>query len=325
MPHVDVLSETALDALNTSRQFSCSEERQENGQPIKKLLRCSRYRVSTHDHQHTIENFQPRKQIANPPDPWDKVGVSAHANTLDIVRFLQDELEHDGLDDQGKEYNSFVHYFGDYSDNAFWHPGYGVFVYGQRENTEDSEESILYYAAEMSIVAHEIFHGITHFMTGLERRKQSGALGESYSDIFGVLFINLREPDISHWNWVIGFSEEQMGSFPRRDLSNPRRFQQPDHMDNYNERKGLHFNNGIHNKAAFNLLTSKDSQGNYLFNVRSAASLFYDALCQLPPQADFSLSRQSLTLVASKTFQDDKTYKDVIYAINRAFDAVGIK
>jgi Zn-dependent metalloprotease len=317
---VDVPLETALDVLNIERKFSCT---QENGASSGKLLWCRTYDVGTHDYRRTYD-FLLKEYVRNPPNPWDAVGVSAHANTLEVVEFLQKELEHNGLDNQGKAYNSVVHYLGEYSDNAFWYPRYNIFVYGQRESAG------FYYASGISIVAHEIFHGVTHFTAGLGSKNQSGALNESYSDIFGILFANLHKLDIEQWNWEIGIPETNYRrGFPIRDLSNPSRFGQPEHMNDYVEtdedQGGVHFNNGIHNKAAFNLLTSKDAQGRYLFDANSAALLFYLALCRLRPTSDFSESRLALTFEVSNCFQEENVYRFAINAINLAFDAVGIK
>jgi len=36
-------------------------------------------------------------------------------------------------------------------------------------------------------MAHELTHGVTQFTAGLRYRTQSGALNESFSDVFGSL------------------------------------------------------------------------------------------------------------------------------------------
>ena len=37
------------------------------------------------------------------------------------------------------------------------------------------------------MIGHELTHGVTQFTAGLEYSKQSGALNESFSDVFGSL------------------------------------------------------------------------------------------------------------------------------------------
>jgi Zn-dependent metalloprotease len=326
----NVPSEFALDALGISREFACLEDSSRlDGTNSSRLLRCRDLEVCTHDYRMT-GRFSPRELVRNPPHPWDKVGISAHANTLEVARFLRDELEHHGVNGEGLEYASFVHYFGKYADNAFWFPGHNIFVYGQHERINDGSTENIYYAAGMSIVAHEIFHGVTHFTAGLESENQPGALNESYSDIFGILLGNRQQVNIEDWTWEIGIPQVagRVG-FPIRDLCNPSKFGQPDHMRDYvttqEDQGGIHINNGIHNKAAYNLLTSRDSQGKYLFNVSSAGLLFYLALRRLRPHSDFAESRLALTFEVSNCFQDDSEYRTVIAAVNSAFDSVGIQ
>jgi Zn-dependent metalloprotease len=309
------MNESANDALGIEREFSCL------GDNSNQILCCRDLNVNTHDYRKSNSNrFSPKLHVHNPPSPWDAVGVSAHANTLEVAKVLRDELERNGIDGNGHAYDSFVHYS---DNNAFWNPTHKVFVYGQNEN--------FYYAAGISVVAHEIFHGVTHFTAQLECQGEPGALNESYSDIFGVLFNNRLNEDISHWDWEIGVPEVagNMG-FPIRDLSNPPRFNQPETMENYvntdEDQGGVHINNGIHNKAAYNLLTSIDPTDNqYLFDFNSASLLFYLALQKLGAYSDFITSRIMLGQAAAICFRDGDKFNAVVAAIENAFDSVGIQ
>lgn len=325
-----VPAETALDVLENDREFACSENGSE------RILVCQELNVCTHDYRETKGDdftFEPRVHVRIPPVPWDQVAVSAHSNTLEVARFLKDELEHDGLDGNGKEYASFVRYP---HDTAFWLPKdngeSGVFVYGQRSLESNDNSTYIYYAAGKTVVAHEIFHGVTHFTANLEGRNEPGALNESYSDIFGVLFKNNGNLDIDSWNWEIGVPGGNGNlSFPIRDLKQPERFNQPEHNKDYNytlqDNGGVHINNGIHNKAAYNLLVAKDSKGCYLFNAGLAGFLFYQALLNLTATSGFSASRLQLTMAIGSYFSvyDTARQPDALTAVNQAFDAVGIK
>jgi Zn-dependent metalloprotease len=308
---------SGLDALGVNRSFSCSLNSTHS------YLFCDRANISTFDYRQVIDSdhYQPRIHIQNPPT-WDNTGVSAHANTLEVERFLRDELEHLGLDNNGLSYNSFVQLD---QDDAFWYPGINrnIFVYGTNSDTT------ITYAAGISIVAHEIFHGVTHFTSRLEGRFESGALNESYSDIFGVILNNQNEPNINNWEWEIGIpSTSGSAGVPIRSLSDPERYGHPNHMNNYNndsrDRGGIHSNNGIHNHAAYRLLISRDSQNNYLFNSSSAGLLFYLALTNLNPKSNFSDSKRALILYASECFQGGDQLNNIVSAINTSFDSVGI-
>ena len=119
--------------------------------------------------------------------------------------------------------------------NAFW-TGRQV-VYGQvlRDDNE-----LRFLSANLDVVAHEMFHGITNHTSRLEYAFQPGALNESYSDIFGTIVANVgKDPRL--WNWQFG-ENLLVGDKPFRDLSDPTRFGQPAHMKQFqvlpNTRRG---------------------------------------------------------------------------------------
>ena len=162
----------------------------------------------------------------------------------------------------------------------------------------------------------------------------SGALNESYSDIFGVIVSNYEEDDFSRWRWEIGEKLSAEGC-PLRDLSRPSRFGQPEHMRHYradslppaeaNDHGFVHANSGIHNLAAHRLLTARNG-GAFLFDKQSAAVLFYAALTQLTPNATFSDSRRAVDLVARTLYRNDSTplTQARLRAVADAFAGVGI-
>lgn len=76
---------------------------------------------------------------------------------------------------------------------------------------------------------------------------------------------------------------------------------------------GVHVNSGIHNRASYNLLTSKDAQGGFLFDPRDVAALFYLSLTQHP-------SRTSRFIDSRR----DPRLQEKLDAIVKAFEAVGI-
>ena len=61
------------------------------------------------------------------------------------------------------------------SNNRMW--------YGQKlENGKFSS-----YSRYLDVIAHELTHGVTQYTSNLVYQGQSGALNESFSDIFGVI------------------------------------------------------------------------------------------------------------------------------------------
>jgi Zn-dependent metalloprotease len=188
-------------------------------------------------------------------------------------------------------------------------------------------------SVNLDVVGHEMFHGVTDRTSRLDYANQSGALNESYSDIFGVLIANWEKPDFSTWNWKVGEGLTPDGK-PFRDMQDPTRFDQPAHMRDFvfspntegGDWGGVHTNSGIHNKAAYNIMTSLDN-GRQLFTPQEIAAVFYLALTQqLSSTSQFNDSRRGIIISAQTFFRalsaDQLTAK--ISAIERGFSAVGI-
>lgn len=267
------------------------------------------------------------------PASFSSAAVSAHANATVVARFLRDVLNHNGLDGSGGLIRTTVNCVRQSevappgSNDWFysgWEPLARQVVYGQ-VTIGGAARSL---AASLCIVAHEIFHGVTSRTARLEYLDMPGALNESYSDIFDVIISNLSRP-IGQWSWLIG-EGLQTGKAAMRDLSDPLKFGQPKHMRDYvntpDDHGGVHTNSGIHNFAAYTLMTTEVA-GNHLFSMKELAGLFYIALTgHLSRQSEFSDSRRGLELAAESLFRSspEKERAVRLSAIAAAFDAAGI-
>ena len=114
----------------------------------------------------------------------------------------------------------------------------------------------------IDIVGHEVAHKLTHFTANLEYHGESGALNESFSDIFGVLsekYIRTRPFSTMGWNWTIGEDASEL-----RSLSNPEIHNQPSYyhgtfwadttnLGQQNDYGHVHTNSGVQNKWFYNL------------------------------------------------------------------------
>src|SRR5258708_34320429 len=113
-----------------------------------------------------------------------------------------------------------------------------------------------------------MFHGVTDSTARLEYANQSGALNESYSDIFGAIIANLDDPNVDSWNWNIG-EGMNAGGKPFRNMQDPALFGQPANMKSFRKLPntargdwgGVHVNSGIHTKCACLMLTARDGTG----------------------------------------------------------------
>lgn len=272
-------------------------------------------------------NNLPGAYVAAPPLPWSPAAVSAHANAQVVGSFLHRVLRRRGLDDRGGPMVSSINCVwsamgssGRDWPNSFWIKN--QVVYGQRA----SGGGFRSFADALDMVAHEFFHGVTQHSARLDFSGQTGALNESYSDIFGVLIANGLAPDWGAWRWVIGADT----GLPLRDMSNPGRFGHPAHMSQYrnlppgNDSGGIHSNCGIHNRAAFAVMTARDAQGRYLFAPALIAQLFYLALLGLGPTALFADSRRSVELQAQSLLRNDPRRGEKLNAVAEGFASAGI-
>lgn len=267
----------------------------------------------------------------------NKAAVSAHVNASIVYNFYKSVLLRDGIDDKGMELISTVGctYSQDQAppewQNAVWYDK--RMWYGQ---DKDGNGNLRSYSRFLDVIAHELTHGVTEYTSDLIYFAQSGALNESFSDIFGVIINNWsasrKNPalwqSVAGWNWEIGPGLGQ-GGRPLRDLSNPSRTHDPDHMRNYvNTRQdsgGVHSNSNIHNKAAYNVLTSRDADGQFIFPPEEVATLYYLCLTRLNQRADFSKVLQVLLDVASTFYAGAAAVRRMkTAAIANAYGDVGI-
>jgi bacillolysin/neutral peptidase B len=320
----------AIDGLGHERRLRV--ERDESGN---RRLRDPERRVETYDFGFrrfdAIGARLPGDDVLNPPEPWSPAAISAHANATAVADFLFDVLKRDGLDGVGLRFVSSVNCTSVRQPsatewrNAAWLPSRAQMVYGQRPVGGE----LTSYSIAMDVVAHEITHGLTDRTAGLVYQSEPGALNESYSDIFGILISNQQEPDFDAWNWEMGEDLNETG-IPLRDLSDPTRRNQPAHMDDFlvtnDDNGGVHTNSGIHNKAAFKLITAKRN-GQHVFGFSEVAALLYIALTQfLASTSGFADSRRAIERAAKTLFAHDApdTRAEKLTAIAEAFDSVGI-
>jgi Zn-dependent metalloprotease len=323
--------ETAPDGQGKTRSFEVDKA---GGSAV---LKDSTLNVQTFDFKFKDpvrqSDLLPGTPIKNPPK-FSPAAVSAHANAEAVSTFLRTVVKRNNIDNQGGLMSSSINCV-DGSDspdgkewvNAFWNGK--QMVYGQRHDGA----GFLSMSVDLDVVGHEMFHGVTDMTSRLEYVFQSGALNESYSDIFGVIIANLPNPDPRTWNWQIGAGLQPNGD-PFRDMSDPTLQGQPAHMRDFRvlpntragDQGGVHTNSGIHNNAAFNILTAVKG-GALVFNPEEAAAFFYLAVTQrLSRTSQFTDSRTAVLDSARTLFRNlaPGALAEKISAIEDGFTAVGI-
>lgn len=178
------------------------------------------------------------------------------------------------------------------------------------------------YGMEPSIVAHEFTHGVTYHSSNLTYSYESGALNESYSDIFGIV-IQAVMLDGGATDWILG---NFIPNAPTRSLSNPNSMGsnldssgnvitgQP---DTYNgnlwysgtqDYGGVHFNSGVQNHWFYILSNGKSGVndiGNFYdvdgIGMTKAARISYYALTSLLSSSSQYYDSRNATIQAAST------------------------
>ncbi|MFL8939220.1 M4 family metallopeptidase [Rossellomorea oryzaecorticis] len=230
--------------------------------------------------------------------------VDAHAYAGKVYDYYKNTHNRNSFDNNGATIRSTVHYGSNYN-NAFWNGS--QMVYGDGDGSTFTSLS-----GALDVVAHELTHAVTERTAGLQYQYQSGALNESFSDVFGY-FLDSGDYLMGEDVYTPGVSGDAL-----RSLSNPPQYGQPAHMNDYintsSDNGGVHTNSGIPNKAAYNTIQS--------IGKAKAEKIYYRALTvYLTPTSNFSYARAALLQSAADLYgSGSSTYNSV----KAAWDAVGV-
>lgn len=249
-----------------------------------------------------------------------------------VRKFYKEKLGRNSIDNAGLNLVANVN-FGFQFNNAFWDGVRMVFGEGDGVIFKD-------FTGDIDVTGHELTHGVTQYTAGLNyTADQTGALNESFSDIFGVIIANYQNAvamkadpnDLSLWTWEIGAGLASGGG-PLRNFKDPTKTGDPDHKSKYvvkpanADAGGVHTNSNIHNKAAYNVLTAVDAAGNRVFTVIDVAKLYYYTLTRLSVFATFLDTRTTLKSIAKTIWAGNPPLAQAkCDAIDAAYDATGIQ
>jgi Zn-dependent metalloprotease len=207
--------------------------------------------------------------------------------------FLWDAFARNSLDGAGGSLLATVHYGRDY-DNAFWN--------GERMVFGDGDGEVFTgFTRSLTVIAHELAHGVIEDEGGLEYQGQSGALNESIADVFGALAEQHHLGQTAdEASWLIGegiFTDAVEGT-ALRSLAAPGtaydddvlgKDPQPAHMRDYvhtrDDNGGVHINSGIPNHAFYSTAMALGGRA-----WERAGLIWYRTLTAgtLSPSADFT-------------------------------------
>jgi bacillolysin len=270
--------------------------------------------------------------VSNPTPAWaasNRAAVTANVNAQVVHDFLESLFHRQSIDGQQMSLISVVNCARSDGDThfpqAYW-DGERM-LYGQVPGVG----RLVSMATHLDVVAHELCHGLTQHTANLRYLDESGALNESISDILGVIVGNRtnRGQDTSAWCWEIGAGLGPGGG-PLRNLANPGLGDppQPQHMNDYmsttRDNGGVHYNSGIHNRAAYLVLTATLPNGSPVLTPDEVAQMYYFILLQLTDNATFSDAKKTLVNSIATRYRVLPDVADRVEAIKQAYDAVGI-
>lgn len=255
-------------------------------------------------------------------DPAADEAYDGLGSTFD---FYQQIYQRNSIDNQGLPLLASVHY-GD-ENNAFWNSRQLIFGDG---------DGVLFnrFTSVIDVIAHEFTHGVTQYAAELYYERQSGALNESISDVFGSLVKQyMRKQTADQADWLIGqglFTANVQGvalrsmKAPGTAYNDPvlGKDPQPAHMANYDptpmDNYGVHINSGIPNRAFCLAATSLGG-----FAWEKAGLIWYTALHDpaLRPNAEFMLFAHLTVKAADQLYGSGNKEGQ---AIRNAWNEVGV-
>lgn len=255
----------------------------------------------------------------------DKTVVEAYDYSGYTYNFFKNVFERNSIDTRGMKLDSTVHYGEDYN-NAFWNGT--QMVYG-----DGDDEIFQRFTKSVDVIGHELTHGVTQYEAALEYEGQSGALNESFSDVFGSLIKQYslkQKSDKADWLIGDGLFTRKVKGVALRSLKRPGtayndptigKDPQPGHMKDYvettSDNGGVHINSGIPNKAFY--LTAVEVGG---YSWEKAGQIWYITLTEkLRENSNFHDAANSTFEVSGAIYgKNSKEQK----AVKKAWDSVGI-
>ncbi|WJS91853.1 M4 family metallopeptidase [Microbacterium testaceum] len=274
------------------------------------------------------ENLPGRRVRSEDDAPSGDAAVDeAYDGLGETYDFFWDAFARDGIDGAGGSLLATVHYGDDY-DNAFWN--------GERMVFGDGDGDVFVgFTRSLSVIAHELGHGVTEAAGGLEYQGPSGALNESLSDVFGALaeqhHLGQSADDAS---WLIGagiFAADVQGEALRSMKAPGTAYDddvlgkdpQPGHMRDYvetdDDNGGVHINSGIPNRAFYLAATALGG-----FAWERAGLIWYRTITSgtLSTTADFSTFATATLRAATSEYGEES---EEVAAVRAAWAGVGVE
>lgn len=247
---------------------------------------------------------------------FDNAALDAHWGVSSTYDYFKNTFNRNSYNNAGAALKSYVHYSSAY-ENAYWSGS--AMVYGDGASTFSPLTSL-------DVTAHELGHAVCEYSADLVYSRESGALNEGLSDIWGAVVENAFAP--TKQNFLIGEDITKVSPFYLRSMSNPNSglSAQPDtYLGTYwkaatssctptqsNDQCGVHYNSGVLNHF-FYILTQGKSGTNDIGNAYSVSGI------------GFEKSAKIIYRLETSYLSSTSTYASVLtYAIQSAKDLYGV-
>jgi len=281
--------------------------------------------INTYNMKNAGTNYNSAVDFTDADNNWNNVNANkdqyatdGHWGTEKTFDFYLSKFNRNSVDNAGFALNSYVHTnlvaFG-YGNNinAFWDGS--RMTYGDGGTSGGTTYTPL---TALDVTGHEITHGVTERTSALVYSKESGAMNEGFSDIFGTCIEFYAKG--ANGNWLIG---ENIGA-AFRSMSNPNQYSQPDTYGgtywvsttscsptNNNDQCGVHTNSGVLN-FWFYTLSQGGSGTNDIGNAYTVTGIGIDKA------AAIAYRTNTTYLISTSNYANARTY-----AIQSATDLYG--
>ncbi|HMT96789.1 MAG TPA: M4 family metallopeptidase [Ferruginibacter sp.] len=250
-------------------------------------------------------------QTGESPQPKDKIAKEAIRGAEKTLSFYKSLFSRNSVDNNGMVIQQSIHYRENPRKtfaNAMWDGTQMIFGDG---------DGITFgsFTGDLDIIAHELTHGVIDYEANLTYKNQSGALNESFADVFGILVKQwANNTSARKSNWLIGDKILLGKKYALRSMKAPGTAYknhpelgddpQPAVMSNYikmtDDDGGVHYNSGIPNHAFY--VAAYEMAGNAW---EKAGAIWYAALTDkkaLKKSATFKDARKATIAKAKSLF-----------------------
>ncbi|MCU0405433.1 MAG: M4 family metallopeptidase [Ignavibacteriaceae bacterium] len=272
--------------------------------------------IATFDANNTSTIDLDYKTITSTDNTWNSpTAVSAHYNATTTYKYFLNKFGRNSINGQGGNIISLINVTeddGSSMENAFWN--------GQAAFYGNGGTYFKPLAGALDVTAHELGHGVVSNSANLEYYGQSGAINETYADIFGAM--------VDRDDWLIGEDITKTTFSPSgalRNMSDPHNlgtsfddYWQPKHVSEMyigdDDNGGVHINSGIGNYAYYLYATDVTKE--------KAEQVFYRALTTYLKSSSQFIDFRIAVIQSAKDLYGESSIESIKAA--NAFENVGI-